>query len=297
MRNGNLELQLNDTMVDYLRLTTYDVELFDYWTLQMEVLLGALESSEPKHSPQQLMQYKGTRVDDYHIFFGSGKQNIKGMKNTEEHYLIDIAGWFANPFYQSVLKETKNWQGRFRVPRIDVQRTISVDEFHKCFKHDPQSLMVQMVNQSDWVGRKPVISYHSDLSIGLGNRKSLQYRRIYRKTEQPETIRFESEWHNRYAMQVFMTGIVPFYTKSWLNMPVGVDMAPFLGSSEPVRWLRLPSDRAKKAQWLKTSVWPSIMEEVNDYDRMANTEMGFGIQKSLDAIISIIDRLDTGWNK
>lgn len=279
-------------LVDYLRLTTYEPELYDMWLETLWAIFANRYPHQPVQQPQRLLQYSGKRIEGFNVFYGKGKQVVKAANYEKDHFMVDIAGWFAHEFYIAVRERTTAWCNQYRVPRIDVQKTIDAGTFFQCFRCDPQSLMIDMVNNNEWVGRKPVIAYNSDLSIGLGNRKSLQYRRIYRKTEEPETIRFESEWHNRYALQVFQNGITGPFVKSWLNMPQHVDMTLFLGSSDPVKWIKLPSDRAKKAIWLRDNVWPSIMEEVTTYDRQCNTDFGFAVKKSLDTIIAIIDRLD-----
>jgi len=293
MKDGNREIELNKIKVDYLRLTTYSPELYDYWVESVRELLEAIDN-KPVAKECQIMQYKGRRVDVIQTFCGEGKQSIKGMKNEEPHYMVDVAGWFADYLYPYIKAETLKWDGLYRVPRMDVQKTIDLETFFHCFQREPGSLMIDMVNtpEGQWVGRKPVIAYNSDLSIGLGNRKSLMFRRIYRKSIEPYLVRFESEYHNRYGATVFKNGTTNFYTKSWLNMPESIDMARFLGSSEPVQWVKLPSERANKVIWLRDCVFPSLLEEVGTYDLQQNTDFGFGIKKSLEAILAIIDRLD-----
>jgi hypothetical protein len=295
-KNTRDSVILNAVQVDYLRITSFDMDTLVY----IEDTLNAIQDEQglKKGSTEaRLMQYEGYRIDSLNLFIGKGLQaRSKGLPK-QDHYLLDIAGSFAHEMYDALVDMSVEQKYDFRVPRIDIQKSMSQARFYQLFGVDEATMFQFLVNskKEDWFGAKPRIEYTSDLSVGLGNRKSGLYRRIYRKeTVEPTVVRFETEFHNDLGYQVFIGNLEGLFGKSWVNFPKRYNLS-VLAAPETEDWARKKTTVESRVAWLNSNIFPMLIKDMARFDAINNSSIAVHIgnlQKTVERAYYVLGKLE-----
>lgn len=181
----NREIALNTPMVDYLTLTTFDMELSQQW-----FRFVGLEARQEKR-----IQYTGFSVTEKEgtIFWGQGTQKDK------PHCMLQISGALADVMFwlfREVISE-----GLCKVSRIDVQMTVEQPIWWGQWK---------LAQRLEGLEKRPSVA-RSTCEIGgekvelmtvyAGSRSSGRLTRVYQKVGEDGSIllRYEVEFGRDYA--------------------------------------------------------------------------------------------------
>lgn len=168
----NQTLVVNQPLIDYLRLTTYD------WNSHLQ-MVAKLRAYHKDWEPKRWLQYKG-QANHEGIFYGHAEQRGR------VHAVIQISGLMAHNFWTAY----KDDLDAYRCTRIDLQSTKTPPPMHNAPK-------VYKRLQ----GRKSLIQSDTGDTLYIGSRTSDTFIRIYDKT--PTLLRLEFELKGAQARRAF----------------------------------------------------------------------------------------------
>jgi len=248
---------LNEPMIDYLTLTTFDGELATKW--QKEHFLK-VEVEEKK-----VMQYQGAMIykNGGSWFLGVGEQ--KG----EPHYMLQVSGGAGSVAFD--LYKTYILDGTAKPTRIDLQLTID-----KPIGWSQSDLIIKCEQK----GLKPRVErssgeYGELITVYTGTRASGRMNRTYEKESKDgdRYMRFETEFGRGYSLPVAHSlAVGDASIQDFINGEVrrrkDVDMFQFFSVGEGVELPKAKKVKAtsKTERWLLNVVLPCIVKYRNSHD-------------------------------
>lgn len=168
---------LDATLLDYLRISSYDV-------IQYYHLSAAIERSWGSWRPHKWLQYKGRQSKDG-IFHGIGEQNKR------PHCVISVSGGMAHIFYTWLERLGRPSYNTFYCTRIDLQRTrAQPDKEYRATAYKRLR------------GSKSLITSDTGTTLYIGARTSDTFWRLYDKTD--KHLRCEIEIKSKQAKRAFV---------------------------------------------------------------------------------------------
>jgi len=167
---------LNKTLVDYIRLATYDYQKY-------LKLIAKIRLRHTGWKPAKWLQYKGQRAEDG-TFYGAG---IQGSKS---HTIIQASGQVAHDVWLWFNNFPEHIKLAFYCTRIDLQQTRRKPETFDALKAYKRLR-----------GKKGLILSDTGHTLYIGARKSDTFWRIYDKTE--TALRVEIELKGALAKRSF----------------------------------------------------------------------------------------------
>lgn len=270
-----MKIRINETMVDYLTVTTEYAEIASQWLEKLELEYGT--------DGDRIKRYEGYRGLD------NGTQCFIGQSvgKAKKHYIMQISGEMANRCIGWVDPETVENE-QVRVTRIDVQRTIEQPE---------RWSQIAYADDCETMGHKPSVSRSRDpinrgenelITVYTGTKKSGRLNRLYQKVMLSGELflRYETEYSRGYSIAVYkaivqgisldaiLTGEIDRRKMGSLLIFSGTDE-----SHEPKQEKREIVD--KKEAWLMRDILPVFWEYINSHDANPAIERAF-----MEAIIS-----------
>lgn len=237
---------LDITLIDYIRIATFDSIAF--WHLCAE-----MEKKYHEWRPHKWQQYKG-RKSASNVFHGIGRQKNRA------HYIAHCSGAQAHYFWRWFNGLPDSVTSRFYATRIDLQRT----------KNRP--LLEHRIKAYRRLrGTNSLIQSKTGITLYIGARTSDTYWRLYDKTE--STLRCEIELKGKQVKRAWMAmeqgeslgGIFNRFLK--LSRVPNVYVKHFWAANDAAK---LPEaekvvDLGGKLEWLK-SLDSLVYKLANDHD-------------------------------
>lgn len=170
-------LLTDQTLIDYLRICTFD-------PIQFYNLTAEIERDNRGWRPKRWMQYKG-RQSDNGIFHGIGDQAGRA------HFIIQVSGLEAARFYNWLNRYDPAQYSTFYCTRIDIQRT--------------QTNLTREYRRTAYKrlkGAKSIIESDTGITLYIGSRTSDTFWRLYDKTD--SLLRVEVEIKAKMAKRVWV---------------------------------------------------------------------------------------------
>lgn len=237
---------LDTTLVDYIRLATFDSVAF----LR---ICAELERKYHDWKPHKWQQYKG-RKSTSSVFHGIGEQAGRA------HYIVQVSGFQAHAFWRWWRDRNPSNTNAFYATRIDLQRT-----------RERPLLEHRVKAYKRLRGTKSLIQSTTGITLYIGNRTSDTYWRLYDKTE--KHLRCELEIKGRQVKRAWIAmsngesvgGVFNRFLKQSRVPQVYVNH--FWADTEAVTLPEIETrvDYAKKLNWLYT-LDGLVYKLANDHD-------------------------------
>jgi len=173
--------QLNQVLVDYLKMTSWSETLCD----DSEVLMTLHEYPVGR---AVITRYSGRKY--VHGFVGVGRQKDYEDNVVKPHYMTIVSGYLAG----KVFEDMKRVQPNATCKRIDLQITVETDlDF------------LGMYEQLRLNGVNAKYTASDTKTVYIGSRQSNRYIRIYEKDTSMKLVRFEVEYKGDLADRIFTT--------------------------------------------------------------------------------------------
>lgn len=229
----NQEYRLDQTLIDYLRLATYD-------PIKYYKLTANLERKYKGWRPKKWLQYKG-RQSDAGVFHGMGEQKRR------PHFMIQASGETAHRLYTWLVKTQEEILTAFYCTRIDLQRTQLKPEV----EYRPKAY-------NRMRGTKSLITSDTGMTLYIGARTSDTFWRLYDKDD--ALLRVEIEIKNSLARRswgALMQGesIAGIWNRFLLRSRVPkfyVDLYQDFGKAAELPEDPQTEDNQPKLEWLQT---------------------------------------------
>lgn len=263
MQPYTYELTINKPLVDWLTVTSFDLNFLSYWKSRMAEREG------------ELLHHKIKQYDAVARTIGTGVMRIsEGIQGAHEHYMLHLTGAVAEEYLEQVIAQVN--QGFATVTRIDIQVTVPRPQGWNQFE-----TLIQIRKNSKkivrWIESRDYETKEEMSSIYVGAKTSDRFGRIYvKKSDSGMLLRFEAQFGQERAKAVMRQisadraykGRILKHEISLTSHREVIDLftEPLSGlSAYKVRVKKLTSVE-KTNQWLISLVFPVIRRQLNDHD-------------------------------
>lgn len=258
-------LTLNQTLSDWLTLTSFNDYLYTRFKEEMTERVGALIDYG---KPLKWQNYTGWTIqqDSGTIFAGEGIQ--KGAP----HYCAWVSGELADELLHVALE--LDVKGFARFTRLDLQSTIAYPKNWSQF-----NFLVRLKRNRKSVGWAESRDRKAGAleTVYIGSRSSDRITRVYVKLTEnnQKLLRFETEYKGQRARQMAASLAHGAHTPSeylaydakkandkmlWEEFyPVFVDL------EEATERIRVKTDLHKTEEWIRSTVFPALRRYLNDH--------------------------------
>lgn len=260
---SNTYIDLHHAAIDYLTLTTFDTDIWRFWSKKAETE-KPLQSSEVR-----VQQYAGRiwYYADGSIFVGQGEQK------SQPHYIIKISGNLANEWRSDAFKQRLAYQVECR--RVDLQVTIE----------EPNGWsQIALLNRTHRRGQIPGWAASADARAGrletvyIGSWHSDRLSTVYVKLTAGNSrlLRLETRYkkdRSNALLPMLAGGELPdnFLRHELMNVIKDAKLRTafepsLIGGSPAIAAVKLKARDDKTAEWLIDKVLPTFARIVLDHD-------------------------------
>lgn len=274
-------IELHHAAIDWLTLTSFDVEVWRYWAKKCE-------ASRPKHSQEQAIRNYTGKMSWFNggsCFVGQGEQ--KG----QAHYLVDISGSLSNEWRHDAFNQRKEYAVSCR--RIDLQVTVPepkewsqialLNRMQRgkritgwATSRDAKAGALETVYIGSWNSDRLATVY---VKLTAGNERLLRFEVRYKRDRANALIR-------QLADGELPDNFLVYELQTTLNdKKLRIEFEPSLTVGAPIAAkVRLKDRSDKTAEWLIDKVLPTFIRIIADHDHDGEvlTTYQDAIQKVID---------------